>query len=63
MPRLRFIEPCLNSPICLHGIVFNYIMKYRDDFTFTFYHHYRKGYLAVYSILVCGRKCSLRLRI
>jgi hypothetical protein len=26
--RLRVVEPYLHSPICLHGIVLNYIIKY-----------------------------------
>jgi hypothetical protein len=29
VPRSRMVELYLNSPICLHGIVLNYIIKYR----------------------------------
>jgi hypothetical protein len=31
------VELYLHSPICLYGIVRNYIIKYRDNFTFTVY--------------------------
>jgi hypothetical protein len=34
MSRLRMMEPYLHSPICLHRLVLNYIIKYRDNFTF-----------------------------
>jgi hypothetical protein len=32
VPRLRMGELYLHSPICLHGIALNYIIKYRDRF-------------------------------
>jgi hypothetical protein len=37
MPKLREVELYLHSPICLHGIVLNYMIKYRDHFTFIHY--------------------------
>jgi hypothetical protein len=33
---LKFLELYLHSPTCPHGIVLNYIIKYKDNFTFTF---------------------------
>jgi hypothetical protein len=32
VPRSRMVELYLHSPICLHGIVRKYILKYRDNF-------------------------------
>jgi hypothetical protein len=34
--RSRMVEVNLHSLICLHGIVLNYIIKNRDNFTYTF---------------------------
>jgi hypothetical protein len=36
VPRLTVVEPYLQSPIRLHVIVLEYIVKYRDNLTFTF---------------------------
>jgi hypothetical protein len=35
--RLRIVKLYLHSPINLPGIVLNYIIKYKDKFTFLFY--------------------------
>jgi hypothetical protein len=32
--RSRMVEPYLYSPVCLHGVVVNYTVKYTDNFTF-----------------------------
>jgi hypothetical protein len=32
VPRSRMVDLCILSPICLHGTVLNYIIKYRDNF-------------------------------
>jgi hypothetical protein len=32
VPRLKMVELYLQSSICLHSIVLNYIIKYRDNF-------------------------------
>jgi hypothetical protein len=31
VPKSRTVELCLHFPIFLHGIVANYIIKYRDE--------------------------------
>jgi hypothetical protein len=33
VPRLRMVELYLHFSIGLHGVVLNYIVKYRDNFT------------------------------
>jgi hypothetical protein len=32
--EVKNVEIYLHFPICLHGTVLNYIIKYRDNFTF-----------------------------
>jgi hypothetical protein len=32
--EVKMVELYLHSPICVHDIVLNYIIKYRDNFTF-----------------------------
>jgi hypothetical protein len=35
LPRSRMVVLYFHSPLCLHSIVLNNIIKYRDNFTFT----------------------------
>jgi hypothetical protein len=31
------VDLYIRTPICLHGIVLNYVVKHRDNFTYAFY--------------------------
>jgi hypothetical protein len=37
VPRSRMVDLCHHSPLRLHGIVLNYVIKYRKNLTFIFY--------------------------
>jgi hypothetical protein len=42
VPRSRMVELYLHSKICLHGVVPNYIIKYRDNFALPFSNFFLK---------------------
>jgi hypothetical protein len=42
VPKLKMVSQVPNSPICLYAVVFNFMVKYRDNFSFLVVSGYEK---------------------